>query len=76
MNEKTRRQEFTKSITVQESECEDFLLVPVSFLKSMRKEIDGLRAQLGLSPRQWEPAPADDAVGMSSDEPVADHART
>lgn len=56
--EKTRRHAFTKSITVQERDCEDFVLVPVKFLHSLRDEIDGLRAQLRLPPRQWTSVPA------------------
>lgn len=57
------------SITVQARDCEEFVLVPRRFLKSLREEIDGLRAQLGLPARQWEPAPAADAVGLSLDPP-------
>lgn len=58
---KTDREKFTETITVQERDCEDCVVVPVRFLKSLRDEIDGLRAQLGLSPRLWE-SPKTDAV--------------
>ena len=52
---KSSRQAFTESITVQERDCADFVLVPVKFLNALREEIDGMRVQLGLSRRQWEP---------------------
>jgi len=50
-----RERDYVKSITVQPGDCEDFMLVPVRFLTSLREEIDGLRQQLGLPARQWEP---------------------
>jgi hypothetical protein len=65
---KTPRESFMDSITVRD--VEDFVLVPVAFLKSLRDEVDGLRAQLGLPARSWEPARTDDAVGQPSETPT------
>lgn len=43
----------SKTFTVQPGDCEDFVLAPVSLINSLRNEIDGLRAQLGLPARVW-----------------------
>lgn len=59
MKRLTDRESFMKSITVQPNETEEFALVPVRLLQSLREEIDDLRTQLGLPERQWEQASAD-----------------
>lgn len=56
MKKKTERESFTELITVQASECEEFTLISVRFVKSLCAEIDRLRAELGLPVHQWESA--------------------
>lgn len=62
---RTQREVSKGALTVQASECEDFVLVPVSLLKSLRAEIDELRDSLGLPKRLWETPLAVDAVRQS-----------
>jgi hypothetical protein len=54
-----RKKSLVRDITVQPNECEEFILISVRLLTSLKTEIDALRAQCGLPSRVWEAPKAD-----------------